>query len=229
MDQEEDFKQLLSTVKELEMRVNILSSDALEKARARIKSEIDQQFGNFIKALEAKKDALHHEVDTKYQNLKIAQDAQQQNASTLLTEAKKSLDAGSLVYKQHPKLAFSVWKKAIVSSPDNIATLDVSFPSFPPYLIDTFATVSIDIIPPSEYPMMSLQSMRIKSESGTITTKQDLDQRLKILLVGDSQVGKSCLLQQYVDNTFSLNSLPTIGTDFVSPPLSLSLSFFFKF
>jgi hypothetical protein len=42
--------------------------------------------------------------------LEIAQDAQHHNATTLITEAKRSLDAGSLVYKQHPKLALSVWK-----------------------------------------------------------------------------------------------------------------------
>jgi small GTP-binding protein len=43
---------------------------------------------------------------------------------------------------------------------------------------------------------------------------QQPDNIIKILLIGDSAVGKSCLLLRYTDNRFSGNFLMTIGVDF---------------
>jgi len=40
------------------------------------------------------------------------------------------------------------------------------------------------------------------------------DYLVKILVVGDSGVGKSCLLQRFVDNNFCENYMTTIGIDF---------------
>ena len=37
---------------------------------------------------------------------------------------------------------------------------------------------------------------------------------LKIVILGDSGVGKTTLLQQYVHNKASTNTKPTIGADF---------------
>ncbi|KAJ3438105.1 ras and ef-hand domain-containing protein [Anaeramoeba flamelloides] len=37
---------------------------------------------------------------------------------------------------------------------------------------------------------------------------------IKILLIGDGSVGKSCLLQRFVDNTFSFDMIATVGLDF---------------
>lgn len=37
------------------------------------------------------------------------------------------------------------------------------------------------------------------------------DLRVKILLIGDSSVGKSSLVTQYVDETFKMGHTPTIG------------------
>ena len=37
---------------------------------------------------------------------------------------------------------------------------------------------------------------------------------LKILLIGNSGVGKSCLLMRYVENNFTTNFFNTIGVDF---------------
>ena len=36
----------------------------------------------------------------------------------------------------------------------------------------------------------------------------------KILLLGDASVGKSCIITRYVDNTFSQNTMNTIGVEF---------------
>lgn len=43
-------------------------------------------------------------------NSEYAQELQQHNFKTILTDAKRSLSAGSLVYGQHKNIAVSVWK-----------------------------------------------------------------------------------------------------------------------
>ena len=40
------------------------------------------------------------------------------------------------------------------------------------------------------------------------------DYLFRILLVGDSGVGKTCILIRFVENTFSQSYLSTIGIDF---------------
>ncbi|XP_064595987.1 ras-related protein Rab-8B-like isoform X2 [Liolophura sinensis] len=41
-----------------------------------------------------------------------------------------------------------------------------------------------------------------------------MDRRVKIIVVGDSNVGKTCLIHRFADNTFLTDTDTTIGTDF---------------
>lgn len=43
---------------------------------------------------------------------------------------------------------------------------------------------------------------------------KDYDQLVKLILIGNSGVGKSSLLIRFADNKFSENYLTTIGVDF---------------
>ena len=47
-----------------------------------------------------------------------------------------------------------------------------------------------------------------------MSTPQDYDYLFKVLLIGNSSVGKSSLLLRFVDNAWSDLFVPTIGVDF---------------
>lgn len=43
---------------------------------------------------------------------------------------------------------------------------------------------------------------------------EDFDYKIKIVIIGDSMVGKSCVIFRYTENTFNLDHFPTVGVDF---------------
>jgi small GTP-binding protein len=43
----------------------------------------------------------------------------------------------------------------------------------------------------------------------------------KIVLVGDSGVGKTCILSRYTKNSVSMTSVPTIGVEFATKIVTL--------
>ena len=41
-----------------------------------------------------------------------------------------------------------------------------------------------------------------------------VDRTIKVMILGESQIGKSCLIQRYVKNDFGFGYLTTVGIDF---------------
>ena len=60
----------------------------------------------------------------------------------------------------------------------------------------------------------------------THRVEQDYDYLFKIVLIGDSGVGKSNILSRFTRNEFCLESKSTIGVEFATRTLQVIQSFF---
>lgn len=61
------------------------------------------------------------------------------------------------------------------------------------------------------------------------TIKRDYDYLFKLVLIGDSGVGKSCLLLRFADDSFTESYISTIGVDFRFRTVKVSLVSFVNF
>ena len=50
--------------------------------------------------------------------------------------------------------------------------------------------------------------------SKALVKKPQYDYLLKLIVIGDSSVGKTCLLLRFSDDSFPTTHMPTIGIDF---------------
>ena len=52
------------------------------------------------------------------------------------------------------------------------------------------------------------------SQAGALRGSKQYDQLIKLVFIGDSSVGKTCLLTRFSEDRFSQDHMPTIGIDF---------------